>query len=210
MPNESFDSAAWHIPRRLAQAAFALLLAASATTNTNVATAQPAGEPKVAASVAPARPSAPNLRAPHAPPRCFDGLASYYSEDSLVATGARFDPNGLTAAHRWLAFGTRVRVSDPSTGRSVVITINDRGPFVPGRVLDLSLGAARALGMQSRGVGRVHGEVLYAGGRAPKMFTHVKTPKDGIISAGNTKRPTGNVRRPATLPVKADAKSSRA
>jgi rare lipoprotein A len=73
---------------------------------------------------------------------------------------ARFEPEGLTAAHRWLPFGTRVRVSDPRTGRSVVVTINDRGPFIQGRVLDLSLGAARALGIQGRGVSRVHAEVI--------------------------------------------------
>jgi rare lipoprotein A len=77
-----------------------------------------------------------------------------------VASGAKFDPNGLTAAHRSLPFGTRIRVSDPKTQRSVIVTINDRGPFVHGRVLDLSLGAARALGLQNRGLGRVHAEVL--------------------------------------------------
>jgi rare lipoprotein A len=66
----------------------------------------------------------------------------------------------MTAAHRTLPFGTRIRVSDPKTQRSVIVTINDRGPFVRGRVLDLSLGAARALGLESRGLGRVHADVL--------------------------------------------------
>jgi rare lipoprotein A len=68
--------------------------------------------------------------------------------------------NGLTAAHRTLPFGTRVRVSDPKTGRSVTVTINDRGPFGKRRVLDLSPNAARALGMISRGVIYVKAEVL--------------------------------------------------
>jgi len=84
--------------------------------------------------------------------RNFTGLASYYAEPQHLATDRKYDPSALTAAHRTLPFGTRVRVSDPVSGRSVVVTINDRGPFVRGRVLDLSLAAARALGMTERGV----------------------------------------------------------
>ena len=92
----------------------------------------------------------------------FDGMASFYGEGEgeRVASGARFEPNALTAAHRTLPFGTRVRVSDPRTRRSVVVVINDRGPFVHGRVLDLSVGAARALGIEGRGVSRIHADVL--------------------------------------------------
>jgi rare lipoprotein A len=96
----------------------------------------------------------------HSTPRSIEGVASYYWEGKRVATGERYNPNGLTAAHRTLPFGTRIRVSDPKTQRSVIVTINDRGPFVRGRVLDLSLGAARALGLESRGLGRVHADVL--------------------------------------------------
>ena len=77
-----------------------------------------------------------------------------------VASGGRFDPNAFTAAHRTLPFGTRVRVTDPKNGRSVIVTINDRGPFGRGRVIDVSLGVARALGMISRGVIHVHADVL--------------------------------------------------
>jgi len=84
--------------------------------------------------------------------RNFTGLASYYAEPQHLATDHKYDSAALTAAHRTLPFGTRVRVSDPASGRSVVVTINDRGPFVRGRVLDLSLTAARALGMTERGV----------------------------------------------------------
>ena len=80
----------------------------------------------------------------------FSGLCAFYP-----ARG-----NGLTAAHRTLPFGTHVRVTDPKTGRSVTVTINDRGPFGKHRVLDLSPSAAHALGMISRGVIFVKAEVL--------------------------------------------------
>jgi rare lipoprotein A len=92
--------------------------------------------------------------------RSFSGLCAYYSERERLASGGQFDPNALTAAHRTLPFGTRVRVTDPKTGRSVVVTINDRGPFGKGRVIDVSLSAARALGMIGRGVIYVRAEVL--------------------------------------------------
>jgi rare lipoprotein A len=90
----------------------------------------------------------------------FTGTASYYWEGSRVATGARYNPDGLTAAHRTLPFGTQLRVTDLITNRSVVVTVNDRGPFVAGRVLDLSRGAARVLGMIDRGVTRIKATVL--------------------------------------------------
>ena len=80
-------------------------------------------------------------------------LASFYDEPQLLATGGRYDPHGLTAAHRTLPFGTRVKVTDIATGRSVDVTINDRGPAIwTGRQIDLSLGAAQVLQMQERGV----------------------------------------------------------
>jgi len=66
----------------------------------------------------------------------------------------------MTAAHKTLPFGTRLRISDPKTGRSVTVTINDRGPFGKHRVLDVSPSAARALGMVSRGVILVQAQVL--------------------------------------------------
>ena len=77
------------------------------------------------------------------------GLASYYGEryqGRTTASGEIFDMNKLTAAHRSLPFGTRVRVTNKKNGRSVVVTINDRGPFVRGRVIDVTPAAARALG----------------------------------------------------------------
>jgi rare lipoprotein A len=92
--------------------------------------------------------------------RSFSGMASYYGNESgsRTASGQRFNQNALTAAHRSLPFGTQLRVTHG--GRSVVVTVNDRGPFIRGRVLDLSTGAARAIGLTSRGVGHVVAEVL--------------------------------------------------
>lgn len=90
--------------------------------------------------------------------RTFTGVASYYGNESgsRTASGQRMNPSAMTAAHRTLPFGTKVRVTHGS--RSVVVTINDRGPFIRGRVLDLSTGAARAIGLP--GVGRVTAEIL--------------------------------------------------
>lgn len=91
------------------------------------------------------------------------GIASYYWQGSRTASGARFNPDGLTAAHRTLPFGTRVRVTNNANGQSVIVTINDRGPFVGGRVIDLSRGAARAINMTGAGLARVSLEVLGRG-----------------------------------------------
>ena len=89
----------------------------------------------------------------------FSGKASYYGSESgsRTASGQRFNQNAMTAAHRTLPFGTRLKVTH--AGRSVVVTVNDRGPFIRGRVLDLSKGAARAIGLTGRGVGQVVAEV---------------------------------------------------
>ena len=75
------------------------------------------------------------------------GTASWYEDGERTATGEKFKPEAMTAAHRTLPLGTLVKVVEPETDRSVVVRINDRGPFVRGRVLDLSRGAARALGV---------------------------------------------------------------
>src|SRR5918911_4436813 len=92
--------------------------------------------------------------------RSFAGKASYYGNESgsRTASGQRFNQNALTAAHKTLPFGTKVRVTHG--GQSVVVTINDRGPFIRGRVLDLSKGAARAIGLTGAGVGHVTAEVV--------------------------------------------------
>lgn len=91
------------------------------------------------------------------------GMASYYWQGQKTASGARFNPNGLTAAHRSLPFGTRVRVTNRNNGRSVVVIINDRGPFIAGRIIDLSRGAAKVIAMTGSGVAPVSIEILGRG-----------------------------------------------
>jgi rare lipoprotein A len=86
------------------------------------------------------------------------GLASYFSREiagNRTASGERCDPDTLTAAHRTAPFGSRMRVTNLSTGRSVVVRINDRGPFRAGRVIDLSHAAAREIGMHRSGTAKV-------------------------------------------------------
>lgn len=75
------------------------------------------------------------------------GMASWYGSGARTANGERFNPNGLTAAHRTLAFGTRLRIVNERNGRSVIVRVNDRGPFVKGRIIDLARGSANAIGM---------------------------------------------------------------
>ena len=88
------------------------------------------------------------------------GTASFYSQGTKTANGERYHPGGMTAAHRTLPFGTQVRVTDVKTRRSVVVRINDRGPFIKGRIIDVSRGAAGELGMLGRGVATVEFQVL--------------------------------------------------
>lgn len=91
----------------------------------------------------------------------FSGKASFYSySKGKTASGADFDRNAMTAAHRSLPFGTTVRVTDLASTRSVIVRVVDRGPWIRDRVLDLSLGAARILGITDRGVANVRVEVL--------------------------------------------------
>ncbi len=92
-----------------------------------------------------------------------EGLASWYGprfQGKRTASGERFDMHKLTAAHRTLPFGTRVRVTHLRTGRSVVVRINDRGPWKRGRIIDLSYAAARAIGLLRDGVAPVRIEVV--------------------------------------------------
>ncbi|HEX7073008.1 MAG TPA: septal ring lytic transglycosylase RlpA family protein [Hyphomicrobiaceae bacterium] len=90
----------------------------------------------------------------------MSGLASYYWQPQRVASGGWFNPKAMTAAHKTLPFGTRVRVTNKRNGRSVEVTINDRGPYVGGRIIDLSDAAAGAIGMKSAGVVPVNVEVV--------------------------------------------------
>jgi rare lipoprotein A len=104
------------------------------------------------------------------------GVVSYYANKfhgRRTASGARYDKQQLTAAHLTLPFGTLVRVTNPRNGRSVVVRINDRGPHIRGRVLDLSREAARVLGLISAGVARVAWEI-------------VPPPQGGPATSGHT------------------------
>ena len=88
------------------------------------------------------------------------GLASFYTEGTKTANGETFNTHELTAAHPSLPFGTRLRVTNVSTGQSVTVRVNDRGPYVPGRVVDVSYSAAKELGMVKGGVAKVKLDVV--------------------------------------------------
>lgn len=88
------------------------------------------------------------------------GMASYYWQPQKVASGGWFNPNAMTAAHKTLPFGTRVRVTNQRNGKSVTVTINDRGPYIAGRIIDLSSAAAGVIGMKAAGVVPVKVAVL--------------------------------------------------
>lgn len=106
------------------------------------------------ASHGPALSKAPTL-APAAEGKKESGIASIY-HDRRTASGERFNPKALTAAHRTLPFGTRVKVTALRTGKSTIVRINDRGPFIRGRILDLSPAAAQSIGLtKSMGITKV-------------------------------------------------------
>jgi peptidoglycan lytic transglycosylase len=88
------------------------------------------------------------------------GVASFYTEGQQTASGEKFDTHDLTAAHPTLPFGTRLRVTNVATGKSVTVRVNDRGPYVPGRVVDVSHSAANELGMVESGIAKVKLDVV--------------------------------------------------
>jgi rare lipoprotein A len=90
-----------------------------------------------------------------------NGVASFYTEGTKTANGERFDTHELTAAHRTLPFGTRLRVTNVATGKTVTVRVNDRGPFIPGRVVDVSYAAAETLGMVDGGIAKVKLDVVH-------------------------------------------------
>jgi rare lipoprotein A len=92
--------------------------------------------------------------------RAYNARASWYRHGRVTANGERYNPLGHTVAHKSLPFGTMVRFTNPETGESVVARVNDRGPFIRGREFDLSLGSARAVGMERRGVMVLRIEIL--------------------------------------------------
>jgi rare lipoprotein A len=113
------------------------------------------------------------IPAPPSPGTVQEGLASWYGLEERgrpTASGEIMDPESMTAAHRTYPFGTVVQVEDIDTGRSVEVSINDRGPFIRGRIIDLSHGAARELGIVGRGVARVRIRVLSTGVGLPAGY----------------------------------------
>ena len=88
------------------------------------------------------------------------GVASFYTEGTQTASGERFNTMEMTAAHPTLPFGTKLRVTDVSSGKSVTVRVNDRGPYVQGRIVDVSYSAANALGMVGKGVTNVKLDVV--------------------------------------------------
>lgn len=112
--------------------------------------------------VATARTHTPFARPHHASPAqtASQGVASFYTEGQQTASGEKFNTHDLTAAHPTLPFGTRLRVTNVSTGRSVTVRVNDRGPYVAGRVVDVSYSAANALGMVGSGTAKVKLDVV--------------------------------------------------
>ena len=105
--------------------------------------------------------------------KIFSGPAAYYSEDykGRTASGSDYDPNKFTCAHPTLPFGTRLRVTDRRSRRSVVVVVNDRGPFNKNRMIDLSLAAAKALRMTGRGVIAVTATIENAAEKAADAAT---------------------------------------
>ena len=146
------------------------LLAMALTAGMLAACAQQAAvvtSPSRQAALEPARKTVARHRAPAASERetagtkgATYGVASFYSYDPHTASGEKFNSQELTAAHRTLPFGTRLRVTDVATGRSVTVRVNDRGPFVPGRVVDVSASAAETLGITGKGVAKVKVDVV--------------------------------------------------
>lgn len=134
-------------------------------------------QPAPVSSTPPANPAAQTAAppsastAPRRPRHALRGLASYYTAPQPTANGEVFDTTAMTAAHRSLPFGTRLRVTRLDTGRAVTVRINDRGPYVDGRVVDLSYAAAAALDMVDSGLANVRLDVV----RWPKPRAHKPT-----------------------------------
>lgn len=118
-----------------------------------------------------------------------EGMASWYGKEfdgRPTASGERFDMNALTAAHRTLPLGTTVRVTNLENGRETVLKVNDRGPFVKGRVLDCSYGAAKELGFAGAGLARVRIDVIEKAKERPR---HAPPPGEVLVGGSDAGRP---------------------
>ncbi len=116
------------------------------------------------------------------------GIASWYGIDEHglpTATGERFSKNALTAAHKTLPMGTMVRVTNLENGRDVIVKINDRGPFIEGRMIDLSYAAAKSIGLIRNGTANVKVEVISAPGRSSNFFDPIYTVQVASFSDKN-------------------------
>ncbi len=121
------------------------------------------------------------------------GKASYYRHGKRTANGERFDPHGFTAAHRTLPFGTRVLVTNLKNGMSVIVRINDRGPHVKGRIIDLSLGAAKVVGLTAHGITQVKIVPLEQAGvaAAPPAVSGTSEAAKGVVLVPPAKATAG-------------------
>lgn len=135
----------------------------------------------------------PVLYNPH-PVMVEEGIASWY-KDKRTASGERFSSSAMAAAHKKLPFGTLVRVVDLKTNKSITVRINDRGPYIRGRVIDLTTGAARALGMYSRGIAKVRIEVLKEIPIMTKPNLRLKDANDPAPSTSKPKVKSGAKKR---------------
>ena len=135
-----------------------------------------------------------------------EGLASWYKMGSHTANGERFDPAGITAAHPSLPFDTRVRVTNAKSGESVVVRINDRGPFGGGRIIDLSKGAAEAIDLVKAGIAQVKIEVLGASAEADMASVPDAEP---VVTAAAEARPVTDAPPLRQMAVKWIGSSSR-
>jgi rare lipoprotein A len=134
------------------------------------------------------------------------GHASWYALHSRTANGEMMNPSEMTAAHRSLPFGTKVLVENLSNGHSVVVRINDRGPFVGGRIIDVSKAAASVLGMLGSGTAQV--KVSSSGGGSPKIATSSDSPVKVVSASVSKSTKMGNASgdTPANTPVIRSAK----
>lgn len=139
------------------------------------------------------------------------GIASYYWQPQKVASGGNFNPNAMTAAHKTLPFGTKVRVTHSKTGSSVVVTINDRGPFIKGRIIDLSLKAATQLGIRDAGIAAVKIEAIGKGAikHLAKQTKPTKNPEPNPkkLVASKSKEKNSKKKNPQKL-AKTSSKNS--
>lgn len=125
--------------------------------------------------------------------------ASWYGSDfhgRPTSSGERYDMYGQTAAHKTMKFGTQLRVTNPDTGRSTDVIVNDRGPFIRGRDLDLSYGAAKKIGLEEKGVGRVKIEYLGRDMRYAKRMPFEPSAVPGLVTVqiGSFKEETNAAR----------------